>query len=228
MEKTPSGTSVGVDDPYAHVDRCDHCTDEGRCRFAVEHGDRDPAFADRLSRVDFLCPVVHAVSGVPDERTGEKRTESEATRKRGDGEAGLTGPWEWADCPHFRCRDRDRECARCGLGERRLAHDDTRPLLEEHHLSYASGSGSSDGDPGESRDPGHEITVYLCRWCHATVHDSWGRVDDDVNPDPEALAERERRRSREQAELGFESAAERFDRDDSGGRADPGERDTGE
>jgi len=34
-----------------------------------------------------------------------------------------------------------------------------------------------------------------------------------VNPDPEAIAEREGRRAREQAELGFESAAERYDRE---------------
>jgi len=191
MEKTPSGTSVGVDDPYEHVDRCDHCTDDGRCRFAVEQGDRDPEFADARSREDFRCPVVGTLD-----------------------EEGLTGPWEWADCPHFRSRDHDRECARCGLEEQRLAHDDERPLLEEHHLSYADRTGR--GDSG----PGHEITVYLCRWCHATVHDSWGRIDDDVTPDPEAIAERERRRSREQDELGFASAAERFERDDAE-RGDP-------
>jgi len=184
MEKTPSGTAVGVDDPYAHVNRCDHCTDEGRCRFAVEQGDRDPEFADRLSRAGFRCPVVGTLD-----------------------EEGLTGPWEWSDCPHFRCRDHDRECARCGLEEVRLAHDDERPLLEEHHLSYADG--------GPETDTGtHEITVYLCRWCHAKIHDSWARITDDANPDPEAIAEREGRRSREQAELGFESAAERYDRDD--------------
>jgi hypothetical protein len=53
--------------------------------------------------------------------------------------------------------------------------------------------------------------VFLCRWCHAKVHDSWARIDDDANPDPEAIAEAEGRRSEEQAELSFESAAERFD-----------------
>ncbi len=42
-----------------------------------------------------------------------------------------------------------------------------------------------------------------------------------MNPDSEAIAEREGRRSREQAELGFQSAAERFDGDDEG----DGERD---
>jgi hypothetical protein len=178
MEKTDAGTSVGVADPYAHVDRCDHLTDEGRCRFAVEQGDRDPAFARERRQGDYACPA-----------------------------ADPAGEWEWADCPHFRCRNRDRECARCGLAEVRLAHDDARPLLEEHHLSYRTGSSHGDGDPG------HEITVYLCRWCHATVHRSWGAVTDDVAPDPEAIAAREARRSKEQAELGFTSAAERFDRD---------------
>mgnify|MGYP000215219135 CR=1 FL=1 len=189
MEKTPSGTSVGVDDPYAHVERCDYCTDEGRCRFAVEHGERDPEFADARSREEFRCPVV------------------------GDlGEEGLTGPWDWADCPHFRFRNHDHECARCGLEERRSAHDDERPLLEEHHLSYAATPATGSDDAGD--DPDHEITVYLCRWCHAKIHDSWARITDDANPDPEAITEREGRRAREQAELGFESAAERYDRED--------------
>ena len=43
------------------------------------------------------------------------------------------------------------------------------------------------------------------------VHDSWARIDDDVSPDPEAIAERESRRATEQSELGFESAGERYD-----------------
>jgi len=203
MEKTPSGTSVGVDDPYAHVDRCDHCTDEGRCRFAVERGDEDPAFADARSADDFRCPVVCEVRSTSEDRAG-----SDATREVRPDEEGLTGPWEWADCPHFRRRNRDRECERCGLEERRMAHDDERPLLEEHHLSYADGSGGGSGEAS------HEITVFLCRWCHAKIHDSWARIDDDASPDPEAIAEREGRRSREQSELAFESAAERFERDE--------------
>jgi len=190
MERTEAGTPVGVDDPYEHADRCDHLTDDGRCRFAVERGDRDPAFARARRREDYRCPV----AGDPDE-------------------PGATGPWGWADCPHFRCRDRARECARCGLEEVRLAHDDDRPLLEEHHLSYADGD-REDGGSGNTEEgdlPAHEITVYLCRWCHAKVHGSWARIDDDIAPDPEAIAEREARRAREQSELGFESAAERFD-----------------
>ena len=86
-----------------------------------------------------------------------------------------------------------------------MAHDDDRPLLEEHHVSYADDSAEGQGDPG------HEITIYLCRWCHARVHKSWAAVADDVNPDPEAIAAREERRSKEQRELGFESASDRFD-----------------
>ncbi len=189
MEKAPGGTSVGVDDPYDHVDRCDFVTDEGRCRWAREHGDHDPAFADRIAADDFRCPVVADADGAP-------------------------GGADWATCPHFRCRQHDRACVRCGLAERRLAHDDERPLLEEHHLSYGAGSSAGDGDPG------HEVTVYLCRWCHAKVHGSWARIDDDVEPDPEAIAEREGRRSREREELSFESAAERFDRGDDDGEGD--------
>lgn len=81
-----------------------------------------------------------------------------------------------------------------------MAHTSDRPLLEEHHLSY--------GD--DSRlELAHEITVTLCRWCHARVHESWARIDDDVSPDPEALAALEARRSQEQAEFDFETAADR-------------------
>jgi len=181
MEKTDAGTTVGVRDPYAHVERCDHLTDEGRCRFALEDGDRDLAFARERRSEDYRCPV----AGDPDDH-------------------GLTGPWDWADCPHFRARRRDHECVRCGLDEVRLAHDDERPLLEEHHLSYTAGSEEGEGDPG------HEITVSLCRWCHARVHKSWASLVDDVGPDPEAIAAREERRSRERSELDFRSAADRY------------------
>ena len=175
MEKTPTGTSVGVDDPYAHVGRCDHLTDDGRCRYAIRHGEHAPAFAAERAQEDYACPVVADVG--PD--------------------------WEWADCPQFRCRNRARECERCGLDEVRMAHSGERPLLEEHHLSYR----------GDREDLTHEITVYLCRWCHAKVHDSWARVDDDAAPDPEAIAAREQRRGKEMDELGFSSARERYDPD---------------
>ena len=110
------------------------------------------------------------------------------------------GEWDWQDCPHYRSRATDRECVRCGLEERRMAHDDQRPLLEVHHLSYA----------GDGETLTHEITVSLCRWCHAKIHNSWARIDDSVNPDPEALAEKEGRRSRELDEATFETARERY------------------
>jgi hypothetical protein len=177
MEKTPQGTSVGVDDPYAVVERCDHLTDDGRCRYAAECGHEDPAFARRRHADDLRCPAAD-----PD------------------------GEWAWADCPHFRARQHSRECVRCGLEERRLAGEGERPLLEEHHLEY--------GDD-DRKELSHEVTVYLCRWCHAKIHDSWARVDDDANPDPEAIAAAESRRAREQAEFSFESAAERYGEGDT-------------
>jgi hypothetical protein len=175
MEKTPRGTSVGVDDPYEFAGVCDHLTGDGRCRYAFDHYAHDPEFARERAAEEYACPVHH-----PD------REETPA------------------DCPHFRSRNRDRECVRCGLAEKRLANDDERPLLEEHHLSYAR--------TGEELS--HEITVYLCRWCHAKVHNSWARITDDAAPDPEAIAELEGRRGREQDELGFESAAKRYGTED--------------
>ncbi|AKH97058.1 DUF7097 family protein [Halanaeroarchaeum sulfurireducens] len=168
MKTTPSGTSVGVDDPYDHAEVCDHATGDGRCRFAYDSPGQDPEFSSARRAAEFRCPVA-------------------------DDE------WTWADCPHYRYRASDRECARCGLSERRDAHDGGRPLLEEHHLAY-----------DDDRDLGHEITVYLCRWCHAKVHGSWARIADDANPGPEALAALEERRSTELDELSFESAADRY------------------
>jgi hypothetical protein len=206
MEKTPSGTAVGVDDPYDHAGLCDHLTDEGLCRYAFEHPQHDPEFARERREDEFACPVARE-AGTASER---------ATEERSDSRADSDGDWNWSDCPHFRCRNRDRRCIRCGLEERRIAHSNERPLLEEHHLSYAgelrspSNQTQSD-DAGEGETLSHEITVYLCRWCHAKVHKSWARIDDDVNPDPEAIAEAEGRRSREQVEAAFETAADRYD-----------------
>jgi hypothetical protein len=172
MEKTPDGTPVGVDDPYEHAGFCDYLTGEGTCRYAFEFPMHDPEFAAARRAAEFACPVV------------SDDTEAD---------------WNWGDCPHFKSTATDRECARCGLEERRMAHDETdRPLLEEHHLSYA-----------DSRQSSHEITVFLCRWCHAKVHSSWARVTDDVNPDPEAIAALEERRGREMDEFGFSTARER-------------------
>ncbi|WP_435195915.1 DUF7097 family protein [Natronomonas sp. EA1] len=175
MEKTPRGTSVGVDDPYAVVERCDHVTDDGRCGYAGQYAGMDPEFAAERRADDLRCPA-----------------------------ADPHGEWDWADCPHFRARQQSRECIRCGLEERRLATEGEKPLLEEHHLEYPD---------DDRKEMSHEVSVYLCRWCHAKVHTSWARIDDDVGPDPEAIAAAEGRRSRELAELSFESAAERYDPD---------------
>jgi hypothetical protein len=184
MEETPDGTPVGVDDPYAVAGVCDHLTDDGRCRFALTRAGDDPEFA---------------------------------AARRADGYACHVGPdGAWRECPHYRSTTDGRECRRCGLEEVRIAHDDARPLVEEHHLSYGDAGEADASDASEDREANadagpHEITVALCRWCHAKVHESFGRIDDDASPDPEAIAEREGRRSREQSESAFETASERFD-----------------
>ena len=170
MERTPDGTPVGVDDPYAVAGVCDHLTDDGRCRYALTRSGDDPEFAAARRADGYDCHV------------------------------GADG--EWRACPHYRSTTDAKECARCGLAEVRVAHEDARPLVEEHHLSY-------DGDDA------HEITVGLCRWCHAKVHESIARIGDDASPDPEAIARRETRKARQQEELSFGTAAERFDSDDS-------------
>lgn len=185
MERTPDGSPVGVDDPYAVAGACDHLTDDGRCRFALTRAGDDPAFA---------------------------------ADRRGDGYACHVGPdGEWRACPHYRSTTDGKACARCGLEEVRLAHEDARPLVEEHHLSYGNADGGDASGDGEEIDRDgtpdagpHEITVALCRWCHAKVHGSIARVDDDASPDPEAIAEREGRRTREREESAFETARERY------------------
>ena len=186
MEETPTGTPVGVDDPYEFAGVCDHLTDDGRCRYALDSAGDDPAFAAARRADDYACVAADEIR-------------------------------EFRDCPHYRSTTSDRECVRCGLEEVRMANDSARPLLEEHHLSYGSGGGRGDGpnDPDEADRPAHEITVTLCRWCHSKVHRSFARVDDDASPDPEAFAAREARRSKEQAEFGFASAAERRDADEN-------------
>jgi len=185
MEKTDRGTPVGVDDPYGHAGVCDHLTGDGRCRFAFDRPERDPSFAREREREGYRCLVAeHATEGVDA---------------------------EWAACPHYRYRSTAGECRRCGLEGRRIAGERARPLLEAHHLSYPEGG---DHESEEGRTVSHEITVVLCRWCHAKVHTGWARIDDDVAPDPEALAASEARRSRELTE-GFETAAERYERDRS-------------
>ncbi|WP_336021755.1 DUF7097 family protein [Halobellus salinisoli] len=185
MEETPTGTPVGVDDPYEHAGVCDHLTGDGRCRFALTRAGDDPDFSAERRAADYAC-----VAGDEDR--------------------------EFRDCPHYRSTTDGRECVRCGLESVRIAHDGSRSLLEEHHLSYGE-SGSTRGSDGASAsgcgDPSHEITVALCRWCHAKIHQSFARIDDDVEPDPEAFAAREERRSKEQSEFGFSTARERRDSD---------------
>lgn len=141
---------------------------------------------------DGRCRLALNHAGVDREFATERAADDYACHVGEDG--------EWRECRHYRSTTNDRACKRCGLQEVRMAHDERRPLLEEHHLSYADGDGTS-----------HEITISLCRWCHAKIHNSFGRVDDDVAPDPEAIAERETRRAAEQQELGFESARTRTD-----------------
>ena len=194
MERTPEGTPVGVDDPYAVAGTCDHLTDDGRCRFALTRAGDDPGFATARRADDYACHV---------------------------GEAG-----RWRACPHYRSTTDGRECARCGLTEVRLAGEDVRPLVEEHHLSYGDANAMANANPAgdpmdDPDDPDdsddlpdagpHEITVALCRWCHAKVHESFARIDDDASPDPEAIAAREGRRTREIEEAGFETASERYE-----------------
>ena len=186
MRETPTGTPVGVDDPYDHAGVCDHLTDDGRCRFALDRAGDDPEFAAERRAADYDCVA--------------------AADDRG-----------FRDCPHYRSTTDGRECVRCGLESVRIAHDDSRPLLEEHHLSYGeAGADISGGSGGENAndDPSHEITVALCRWCHAKIHNSFARLDDDAAPDPEAVATREQRRAKEQSEMDFATAQER--RDDEG------------
>jgi len=216
MEKTPSGTSVGVTDPYAFAGRCDHVTSDGRCRFAFDHAASDPTFARERRREEYRCPVVengpsHSSSVVGD-ATGPDHGDRDSSEA-----------WTWRDCSHYRSRTRGHECVRCGLEERRIVGSE-RPLLDEHHLSYADSSSPVDesrpeeringsGTEAEARsEPSHEITVSLCRWCHAKVHDSWARIDDDASPATEAIAAREGRLTREHTESAFETAAKRRSR----------------
>jgi len=143
---------------------------------------------------DGRCRLALAHAGVDPEFAAARRADDYACHVGAEG--------AWADCRHYRSTTSDRDCKRCGLEAVRMAHDETaRPLLEAHHLSYPDGDGTS-----------HEITVSLCRWCHAKVHNSFGRIDDDAEPDPEAIAERETRRAAEQREFGFQPASERSDR----------------
>ena len=177
MEETPDGTPVGVDDPYEVAGACDHLTGDGRCRYALEQAGNDPEFAAERRRDDYACLA-----------------------------EGEHGDPEWSRCPHYRHTTDAKACVRCGLAEVRIAHDSSRPLVEEGPLS-SGGGGSEHHERAE--EPSHEITVGLCRWCHTKVHRSFARIDDDASPDPEAIAAREARRGEELSEMGFQSASER-------------------
>ncbi len=79
-----------------------------------------------------------------------------------------------------------------------MAHDPSATsLLHDHHVAYP-----------EADDI--EVTVRVCRWCHAKIHRQGVRLDDDAEPDPEAVAELERRIRAEREET-FTPASE--DRD---------------
>jgi len=179
VRETPTGTPVGVDDPYDHAGVCDHLTDDGRCRFALTRAGDDPEFAAERRAADYDCVAAADAA--------------------------------FRDCPHYRSTTDGRECIRCGLESVRMAHDDSRPLLEEHHLSYGEAGRGRDG--GGSDKTSHEVTVALCRWCHAKIHNSFARIDDDAEPGPEAFAAREERRAKEQSETSFATARERRDDD---------------
>ncbi|MDS0298071.1 hypothetical protein NDI76_04890 [Halogeometricum sp. S1BR25-6] len=180
MEKTPTGTPVGVDDPYDHAGVCDHLTGDGRCRFALDRAGDDPSFAAARRADDYACVAADEECEFRD---------CPHYRSTTDGR----------EC--VRCGLEEVRMAH---------ETGARPLLEEHHLSYGGSGDGDDGGASAGADPSHEVTVALCRWCHTKVHKSFARVDDDASPDPEAFAAREERRSREVDEYGFSSAAERY------------------
>ncbi|POG53671.1 DUF7097 family protein [Haloferax marisrubri] len=116
MERTPTGTPVGVDDPYDHAGRCDHLTSDGACRLAREYADRDPAFARERARADYDC--VAAAEGC-DFRDCPHYASTTSGR----------------EC--IRCGLEEVRMAHDSTA---------RPLLEEHHLSYGGRGGDGDGD----------------------------------------------------------------------------------
>ena len=120
----------------------------------------------------------------------------------------VSGEWEWKDCPKFRFRTNGKVCARCGLEEHLNSHDNSRPLLEKHHLSYAEPEG---GKIPDREDMSHEITITLCRWCHAKVHKAGVRIDDCVEPDLKAIKMAYGRKKIEDEETVFKSARERYE-----------------
>ena len=172
MKMTPKGTPVGVEDPYAYVDKCDHLTGEGFCRLALQNSNVEETFQMELEGRRYNCPVVE-------------------------------DKWGWENCPYFRFRSMENRCSRCGLEEKINAHDSSRPLLERHHLSYRKAA------MGKGR-VSHEITVMLCRWCHAKVHKLGAIISENAAPDRKALELLWKRKNAEMKETKFESAKERY------------------
>ena len=84
-----------------------------------------------------------------------------------------------------------------------LARRDLAGVVEGRRTGGRTG-GRARG--GEQMD--HEIIVILCRWCHAKVHKSGARINDEVEPDRKALEMMEERKSAEMDETKFESARE--------------------
>ncbi|WP_096390841.1 DUF7097 family protein [Halopenitus persicus] len=219
MERTPNGTPVGVDDPYDVAGICDHLTDDGRCRYALEHAGADPAFAAERRRDGYACHV------------GEDGNWAACPRYRSttDGRACLRCGLESLRLAHEPTHPLIEEHhlqyagSEPGIGTSAADEGGTDDRASEDDEGGEDDEGSEDDEGGEDGGTGnatgdataseagpHEITVSLCRWCHAKVHRSIARIDDDASPDPDAIAERERRRSAEQAELSFTSARDRY------------------
>ncbi|ERH02326.1 MAG: hypothetical protein J07HN6_01894, partial [Halonotius sp. J07HN6] len=78
MKETPDGTPVGVDDPYEVAGLCDNLTDDGRCRFALDHAGVDPAFADERAADDYACHVATPTTGTRARTTGGRRRPTSA------------------------------------------------------------------------------------------------------------------------------------------------------
>ena len=117
MEKTPTGTPVGVDDPYDHAGVCDHLTGDGRCRFALDRAGDDPSFAASRRADDYACVAAD-----------EDREFRDCPHYR--------STTDGREC--VRCGLEEVRMAH---------ETGARPLLEEHHLSYGGrGKGDADAD----------------------------------------------------------------------------------
>lgn len=107
--------------------------------------------------------------------------------------------WNWSDCPHFKSLNYDDQCRRCGLEEIRISNE--YPLIEQHHILY----------PDKEKGQTHEITLPLCRWCHARIHNSEASIGDDVDPPRKALEIKEKRLKKQKQETGFSKATKLYE-----------------